>query len=64
MAERYEVRPSNGDSYDVIDLDTGEPVTIHGVPQVEFERQEAEDLAKVLGVLDRLVDGRRKAPKP
>ena len=56
MAPRYEVRPSNGYYYDVIDLDTGEPVKIHGVPQVEFERQEAEDLVKALGVLDELVD--------
>ena len=55
MALRYEARTLDADTYDVVYVDTGEPVMIHGMAQIGLEEDEASRLAEALHMIDRLV---------
>ena len=55
VARRYEARTLDEDTYDVVYVDTGEPVVIHGMAQIGLEEDDASRLADALHTIDRLV---------
>ena len=47
MGRRYDIREDR-EGWTVIDVFTGEPVVIHGVPQTGLDIQDADELAELL----------------
>lgn len=56
MAQRYEARTFDEDTYDVVYVDTGDPVVICGMAQIGLEESDASELADALHAIDRLVN--------